>query len=103
MAKNITLDAAHRAQIAEFLPTALKKSIGSYHKFMSQDIGVDADKFSKHHTAAKVAISHIELLFKLAGFAEIPNDEGEGMELAILLQQASAELDIYKESTREYE
>ena len=103
MAKNITLDAAHRAQIAEFLPTALKKSIGSYHKFMSQEIATEPAEFSKHHTAAKVAISHIDLLFKLAGLAEIPNDEGEGMELAILLQQASAELDIYKESAREYE
>ena len=103
MAKNITLDAAHRAQIAEFLPTALKKSIGSYHNFMSQDISIDAERFSKHHTAAKVAISHIELLFKLAGLAEIPNEDSEGMELAFLLQQASAELDIYKESARGYE
>ncbi len=62
-----------RKQVGEFLPKAIQKSLESYHRFSDQKIPEDAKGFSAHHTACKVAIAHIELLLKLAKWAELPD------------------------------
>ena len=98
MTKNIILDEKTRARVAEFLPRALTVTMQSYDDYMSGKMTAEEKKeFESNHKAAKVAISHIELLLKLAGAAELPREDGDGMELAILIQQASAELDKYQE------
>ncbi len=66
------LEEKSRKQISTFLPQAVNKSLSSYHAFMAQDVPDDAKGFSAHHSAAKVAIAHIELLLKLARWADLP-------------------------------
>lgn len=89
-----------KAHIATFLPQAIEKSLQSYHLFMEQEVPDDAKGFSAHHSAAKVAIAHIELLLKLAQWAQLPgqdfDDEDKAQELAAMLTQAAAEVDAYK-------
>lgn len=75
MSKNI--DSKTRRQIADFLPSAISKTLQSYEGFiLSEEVG-DAKEFTAHHNACKVAISHLELLLKLASWAEIPTSEGD--------------------------
>ncbi len=89
-----------KQQIASFLPQAIEKSLCSYHLFMEQDVPDDAKGFSAHHSAAKVAIAHIELLLKLAHWAKLPDentsDARNSGELAAMIVQARAELHAYK-------
>lgn len=74
-----------RQQIAEFLPAALSRAIDSYYEFVTRPEDIPkidpsaTDKnpakiFSDHHTACKVALAHIELLLKLAKWAELSDD-----------------------------
>ena len=86
-----------RQQIKDFLRSALKGSIRSYHDYMDGILTADqkAD-FEKAHKAGKAALSHIETLIELASVADI-STEGGGEELAALLEQAGAELDLYNE------
>ena len=44
---------------------ALRKLLVSYYDFSEREIGETAKEFSEHHTACKVAITHIEQLLKL--------------------------------------
>lgn len=69
------LEDTSRAHIARFLPQAIGKALESYHSFMGQDVPDDAKGFSAHHTAAKVAIAHIDLLLKLARWADVAQRE----------------------------
>lgn len=71
-----TIQNLTREQIKEFLPGTLQKALSSYRQFVEkEDFAIDQD-FSKHHTACKVAISHIELLIKLGRLA-YTNEEKE--------------------------
>lgn len=96
----LSLEKEARARIAAFLPQAINKALDSYHDFMRQDVVFeDAKSFGAHHTAAKVAIAHVELLIKLSKasdlFGEI-NSEDEKKRLAEVTAQAEAELAQYK-------
>ena len=57
-------------------------------------------KFAEHHSACKVAIAHIELLIKLARWADLPDvaaeDQNGQVILAAMMQQAEDELNRYK-------
>ena len=72
MTANIKIEEATREQISEFLPEAIRLAVISYRKFMKSEEDLDEDgnivtrEFVDHHKSAKVAISHIELLIKLA-------------------------------------
>ena len=93
MSTKLVLEGEARKRIAEFLPSAFTKAFRSYHQFMQQDVPVKTKEFSDHHKAAKVAIAHIELLIKLAKSAHVPNDDSrENHEIAVMIEQASAEL-----------
>ncbi len=81
-----------RDDIAKFLPDALQKAFESYHHFMAQDVPDDAKGFGAHHTAAKVAIAHIELLMKLATLANL-TDAKDHPELHDIIQSAQDEYD----------
>ncbi|MCB9988647.1 MAG: hypothetical protein H6868_04835 [Rhodospirillales bacterium] len=92
-----TISDATRAQIAEFLPRALGTAIASYELFFDRqpEEKEDPKDFKAHHDACKVAIAHIELLIKLAKWAEVPeNCAGDEQAMLIaLLAQAQAEID----------
>lgn len=91
--KNIT-----RRHIAEVLPDALRRALDSYHAFMRDSTMPDEPgEFSKHHNAAKTAISHIQLLLKLAQWAELPEAQGSSdtahnRELAQVIREASRDV-----------
>lgn len=62
-----------REQIALFLPIAIAKAAASYHDFMEEEKEPDVSKkFAEHHKACRVAIAHLELLLKLARWADLP-------------------------------
>lgn len=94
-----TIEEITRAQIAEFLPTAIAQALDSYHSFMNQGIpSDDVKEFSEGHKAAKVAISHIELLIKLAKWADIPDIVlGQDARLSDLLLQADQDVNAFKD------
>lgn len=99
MSKNITIEHATREQIAEFLPEAIALAVGSYRDHMSKPIGEGG--FESHHKQAKVAISHIELLIKLAKWADLPDKavigDAEASYLQGLMTKAEAEIEAYEE------
>jgi hypothetical protein len=90
------IEDATRAQVASFLPAAIEKALASYHAFSDQDIPDDAKGFSAHHGACKVAIAHVELLLKLARWADIDSDSvGAANQLAAMLSTAEDEVRRY--------
>ena len=103
--KNVTVEQATREQIADFLPEAIRLAFESYKEHMSTTIKTDA--FESHHKQAKVAISHIELLIKLAKWADLPDKKIVGdMEaeyLQSLMTKAAAEIENYEEQDGEEE
>ena len=98
MNKNITIEHSTREQIAEFLPEAIMLAVSSYRGHMSKKI--DEDKFESHHKQAKVAISHIELLIKLAKWADLPDttllSDANALYLQGLMSKAEAEIEAYE-------
>ena len=96
---NITpkIEDTSRAQIAKFLPDALKTALDSYHHFATQNVTTtEAKEFGAHHTACKVAIAHIDLLLKLARWADLPDpaaaDFNQQIVLAAVIGEAENEL-----------
>jgi|TARA_R110002126_G_scaffold13118_1_gene55964 hypothetical protein len=95
-----SLEEKSREKIAKFLLDALKHSMESYHHFIiSDDAPDDAKSFSAHHSACKIAIAHIELLLKLAKWADINTNQEKEMPndalLAAMIAKAQNELDHY--------
>lgn len=81
-----------RVQIAGFLPEAISKTLKSYEDFINDngETSENSKEFSAHHTACKAAISHLELLLKLARWADLPDkdDATENKNLMAMLSQA---------------
>ena len=86
-----TIEARTRRDIAAFLPHAIQTALDSYQKFSEAQI-IDSNsnptsqEFKAHHDACKVAIAHIELLIKLAKWADLPDPELEDRDQQALLQ-----------------
>ena len=99
MTHSTTIEATTRAQIADFLPDAISLAIKSYRNYMIKD--TETEQFSEYHKAAKVAISHIELLIKLARWADLPDGDAwdaHGMaHLSALMASAQAEVESYQD------
>ena len=79
-----------RKRIATFLPDSIAQALTPE----------EAKEFSAHHSACKVAIAHIELLIKLARWADLPDAKAENgnqqILLAAMMQEAEEELEAYK-------
>lgn len=88
-----------RVQIANTLPRAIEKAIASYHQFYDQNTPDTAKEFSAHHSACKAAIAHIELLLKLARWADLPTNDPKDQNLADILNKAKAELNELKRTS----
>ncbi len=100
-----TIEENTRRRIATFLPDAIARALTSYHRFSRSEGGAaDEDTspkdFSAHHSACKVAIAHIELLIKLARWADLPDakaeDHNNQIILAAMMQEAEEELRAYR-------
>lgn len=95
---NSKIEENTRAQIASFLPDVLTSALLSYQQFMEQDVSKKASEFKDYHNACKVAIAHIELLIKLAKWADLPGSKasgGDGNEV-LLAMMATAESELKK-------
>ncbi|MCK5385232.1 MAG: hypothetical protein KAJ29_06600 [Alphaproteobacteria bacterium] len=90
-----------REQIAEFLPDALEIALASYKKFSNMPATEEPSKFKARHDASKVAVSHIQLLMKLAQWADLPEDPTEVLgedkqeQLRRMIENAGCEVKAY--------
>ncbi len=105
---SVKIETASREQIAMFLPEAIRKTLTSYKQFMeTEKAGIDAKEFKDHHTACRVAIAHIELLLKLARWADLPDavtqDQNNKIVLLAALNEAEKELKEYEDIAVDYE
>lgn len=83
------IDPDTRRQIAGFLPSAILKTLNSYDDFTANKEHAKPKDFADHHSACKAALAHLELLLKLAQWAEVPDDSNqENRFLADLLKTA---------------
>ena len=91
-----------REEIAAFLPHALQTALESYKEFAGQSSPEAPKDFKAHHDACKVAIAHIQLLTKLAEWADIDDPHVENEEdqefYENLMEKARVELDAHLQS-----
>jgi len=89
-----------RERIAKFLPRAMEIALGSYRHVTIMEKG-DAGDLKKQHEACKVAIAHLELLLKLARWADVGGEQGAVQDDALgdLIRAAQGELAEYEKST----
>lgn len=85
--------------VADFLPGALSKALSSYQGFCDREYESEKPKaFKEHHESCKAAISHVELLLKLAERFDVLRTEDNGHEvLAAMIESARSEVGKYKE------
>lgn len=89
-----------RERIAKFLPRSMEIALGSYRHVTIMEKG-DAGDLKKQHEACKVAIAHLELLLKLARWADVGGEQGAVQDDALgdLIRAAQGELAGYEKST----
>ncbi|MDB5491196.1 MAG: hypothetical protein JWO78_1045 [Micavibrio sp.] len=88
-----------REQIAAFLPDAITTAMTSYQKQMEAEENDDLS-FKEKHASCKTALAHIELLLKLARWADLPDaamPRNDQVILAAVLAEAERELAGYGE------
>lgn len=83
-----------RLRLAKILPGRIIAAVAGYEDFTGSEPPADSKGFAGWHAAAKAALAHVELLVKLARWAEGPPDAAEsGDSVERLLFQARAALD----------
>lgn len=92
-----------RQKIIAFLPDAMKRALESYKTFAEKDLSDEkSGTFKEHHAACKVAIAHVELLTKLARWADVPEEAAPQQEeisqadLAAMVRKAQKEVERHK-------
>ncbi len=90
-----------RTRLAATLPDHVAAALAGYEDFTATSPPADAKGFAAWHAAAKAALAHVDLLVKLARWAEgsAEPDQDAGMER--LLAGARAALDALDESDGE--
>lgn len=91
-----TVENGLRCRIAGFLPRALERALASY-KMISLMHPHDprsggAGDVKKQHDACKVAIAHIELLMKLARWADLPDAQEDNADTQAVTQESLRDL-----------
>ena len=103
------IDEVTQKQIAAFLPHAIAKALQSYQDFVAIELEFDSAKksksksFSDHHGACKAAISHLELLLKMAEWAHLTDEnaqKGSDEGLARILSQAKSHISHHKDKAK---
>ncbi|MAI62556.1 MAG: hypothetical protein CBB87_08785 [Micavibrio sp. TMED27] len=95
-----SIETQTRKDIACFLPEAISVALESYRYFTQDQItkneAITPKTFKEHHDACKVAIAHIELLLKLARWAELPDpqieDQDKQKQMSEMIERAQQEL-----------
>ncbi|CAA7612771.1 hypothetical protein [Magnetospirillum sp. SS-4] len=88
-------DLAHlRLRLAGILPERIMAAMADYEDFANSEPPADSKGFAAWHAAAKAALSHADLLVRLARWAEGSPDaaESSGDSVGRLLSQARAAL-----------
>ncbi|ARJ66200.1 hypothetical protein WV31_11290 [Magnetospirillum sp. ME-1] len=90
-----------RTRLAASLPDHVAAALAGYEEFTASAPPADAKGFAAWHAAAKAALAHVDLLVKLARWAEGSSepDGDDGFER--LLAGARAALDAIDESDEE--
>ncbi|OAN50152.1 hypothetical protein A6A04_01710 [Paramagnetospirillum marisnigri] len=85
-----------RQKLAISLPGRIQAAVAGYEIFVASEPPVEAKGFAAWHAAAKSALAHVDLLVKLARWAE-GGDEAEDADgnggIDRMLSQARAALD----------
>lgn len=81
-----------RQRLAGILPARIQAAVAGYEEFTATLPPVEAKAFAAWHAAAKAALAHVDLLVKLARWAEAETAEAESS-VEHLLSQARAALD----------
>lgn len=91
------MDKSINAELATFLPGAIKTAIKSYVKFTDLPRGRDLPKnFAEHHAEAAKAISHLKMLLEVADKLGMLEKDEYGLEKIIpLLKNAEDEVRRY--------
>jgi hypothetical protein len=89
--KTPEIGAQARAQIAQTLPLAMEKAIDAYHNFIDENDNKKSSEFKNRYAAAKVALSHIEMLIRLSDIVGAMDDETHN-QLDVLIAEAKKEL-----------
>jgi hypothetical protein len=83
-----------RLRLARILPGRIIAAVAGYEDFTGSEPPADSKGFAGWHAAAKAALAHVEVLVKLARWAEGSPDAAEsGDSVERLLSQARAALD----------
>jgi len=92
------LETQTRARIAAFFPQAIAGALESYQAFTAETPLDKAAEFKAHHDACKVALAHIELLIKLAHWAQLPDpaEEAEDQQKLLLGLIETAQSEVEK-------
>lgn len=85
-----------RRQAAGFLAGALEKALNSYRCFMEQIIPLESKLFTEYHNGCKAAIAHIQLLIKLAQWADLEKEIQQNENLSEVLLIAHAAVAAYR-------
>jgi hypothetical protein len=92
-----------------FLPSALEKALRSYEELTDVKDSDKLKEFTEYHMAAKVAISHIELLLKVIKLSDVTSTENtkgakdkstELEKISAMITQAETELNTYEKITK---
>lgn len=90
------------AQVKEFLPDALKRAIASYRDHVESANGPAGVKFADYHRDAKICLTHIELLLKVARNHEVTGADVDQAQ-TILAAIGTAALEDYENFTLSHE
>lgn len=88
-----------RARLSATLPDHVAAALAGYEDFTAASPPADSKGFAAWHAAAKAALAHVDLLIKLARWAEGFAEADDGMDR--LLAGARAALEALDESDEE--
>lgn len=93
---SVDLEETARGHVAKYLPALIERVLKSYHDFLmaerkdEEEQGKEkpsrSKEFTDYHNAGKVAISHLDVLFKLAKSIGIDTGESEKQMLTLMAQ-----------------
>ncbi len=98
---SVNIEEQTRSEIINFLPDLIARALTSYSQYAERPVDIESKEFSEYHKSCKVAIAHIELLIKLAKWADKQSNESEDPILTGVLQRAREELFAYKKNQEE--
>lgn len=84
---------ATRQQVADILPSILRKTLQDYEDFVKEQTSTETKLFSQKQSAGKSALAHIMLLLKLAKWAGIEEVIEDGEDYTKALEIARIEFE----------